>query len=215
MNLQPRLRARGFTLIELLVVITIIAVLAGLAIPTANIVLRKAKETQARAAVQGLVVAIKGYQTEYNRLPAAGGSGGGPPPETPLDTDSSNSLVAILLGRSKEYNPREISFYDPPIAKNEANGLIPASGGGGGGGDSEGKFEVVDPWSTPKKHQNYHVVLDYSGDHSVPNPVKSEASKFNSAYIGAESQDLSTDIAVYSDNDPRTPSTTRKPITSW
>lgn len=207
MKIHPRTRQNGFTLIELLVVITIIAVLAGLAIPTANIVLRKSKETQARAAVQGLVVALKSYQTEYNRLPTPSGSGGGPPPETPIDTDDSNSLVGILLGKNPDYNPREIPFYDPPIAKGEANGLIPGSG--------SGRFEVVDPWSTPAKHQNYHIVMDFSGDHSIPNPVKTESSKFNSNYISGEPTDLSTDIAVYSDNDPKISSTTRKPITSW
>jgi len=204
-------RPNGFTLIELLVVISIIAVLAGLAIPTANIVLRKAKETQARSAVQGLVVAVKSYQTEYNRLPNPNPSSGGPPAETPIDTDSGNEMISVLLGKNPTYNPREIPFYDPPIAKSEANGLIPSAGGGGAGGS----YEVVDPWSTPRKHQNYHMVLDYNGDHSIANPVKSESSKFNSAYISAEPTDLSTDVAIYSDNDPRIPLTTRKPITSW
>ncbi len=212
MKSHPLARPNGFTLIELLVVISIIAVLAGLAIPTANIVLRKAKETQARAAVQGLVVAVKSYQTEYNRLPNPASSAGGPPPETPIDTDSSNQMIGVLLGKNPTYNPREIPFYDPPIAKAGANGLIPSAAGSSG---ESGSYEVVDPWSTPNKHQNYHMVLDYSGDHSISNPVKSDSSKFNSAYIDAEPSELSTDVAVYSDNDPRIPSTTRKPVTSW
>ena len=213
MKSHPPTRRSGFTLIELLVVITIIAVLAGLAIPTANIVLRKAKETQARAAVQGLVIAVKGYQTEYNRLPnpATAGGGGGPPPETPIDTDSSTEMIAILLGKNTTYNPREIPFYDPPVAKGDANGLI-ASGGESGAG---GSYEVVDPWSTANKRQYYHMALDYDGNHSISNPVKAESSKFNDGFISAEPEELAADVIVYSDNDPRIPSGTRKPITSW
>jgi len=214
MKNHPPTRRSGFTLIELLVVISIIAVLAGLAIPTANIVLRKAKETQARAGVQGLVIAVKGYQTEYNRLPSPGAAGGagGPPPETPIQTDSSTEIVSILLGKNPTYNPREISFYDPPIAKGEANGLI-SSGGGEGGGS--GSYEVVDPWSTSKSRQYYHMALDYDGNHSIANPVKSESSKFNDAFISAEPIEVSADVIVYSENDPRIASGARKPITSW
>lgn len=213
MKTHPPARQSGFTLIELLVVISIIAVLAGLAIPTANIVLRKAKETQARAAVQGLVIAVKGYQTEYNRLPnpTTAGGGGGPPPETPIDTDSSTEMIGILLGKNATYNPREIPFYDPPIAKGEANGLI--TGGGEGGAGSS--FEVVDPWSTSSNRQYYHMALDYDGNRSIVNPVKSESTKFNDAFINAEPAELAADVIVYSDNDPRIPSSTRKPITSW
>lgn len=212
MKSHPPIRESGFTLIELLVVISIIAVLAGLAIPTANIVLRKAKETQARAAVQGLVIAVKGYQTEYNRLPNPNpSSGGAPPAETEIDTDSGNGMIGLLIGKDATYNPREISFYDPPIAKGEANGLINSGGSGSGG-----SYEVVDPWSTPAKHQFYHMALDYSGDHSIPNPVKSGgSSKFNATFVAAEPEDLSSDVVVYSDNDPRVSSSTRKPITSW
>src|SRR3954452_14784167 len=60
----------GFTLIELLVVISIIAMLATIGVAGGNIVLRKAKDLQAKAAMKGLEIAIKGYKTEYLRLPS-------------------------------------------------------------------------------------------------------------------------------------------------
>lgn len=203
----------GFTLIELLVVISIIALLASIAVPTANIIMRRAKETQARAGVQGLVIGVKNYQTEYNRLPNPNAtSGGGPPPETPIDTDSSNQMVATLIGRDPTFNPREIPMYDPPMAKNESNGLISGAAGGGGGG---GSYEIVDPWSRPGQRRYYHMALDYSGDRSIPNPVLTESSKFNAAYLAAEPATLTADVAVYSDGDPNIAPTSRKPITSW
>ena len=210
MKSHPPTRQSGFTLIELLVVISIIAVLAGLAIPTANIVLRKAKETQARAAVQGLVIGVKGYQTEYNRLPNPGKS----TTDATIDTDSGNDMISVLLGKNAAYNPREIPFYDPPIAKGAANGLISGAAGGGGGSS----YVVVDPWvdSKTKMGSPYHMAFDYDGDRSISNPVKTAASgKFNAAFIAAEPTDLSADVVVYSDGDPHLSSTTRKPITSW
>jgi len=63
--------ARGFTLIEMLVVIAIIAMLAGILLPTLAAVKVKARKAQARAEIQNLVGAITGYESEYSRPPAA------------------------------------------------------------------------------------------------------------------------------------------------
>ena len=65
---------RGFTLIELLVVIAIIALLAGLLLPAISIVRRNAQRTKARSMAQGLVLAIKQYESEYGLLPCKAGS---------------------------------------------------------------------------------------------------------------------------------------------
>ncbi len=205
MKTHPLIRQNGFTLIELLVVITIIAILAGLSVPAANAILRKAREAQARAAVHGLAIAVKGYQTEYNRLPDPNATAS--TVDATILTDSSNDMIAVLLAKNTTYNPREVPFYDPPIAKNDANGLITASG-----------YAVVDPWSKPSALQYYHITLDYGGDRSIENPVKTTAPAsgvaFNATYLAAEQTDLAAEVVVYSDNDPRS-SATRKPITSW
>lgn len=60
---------RGFTLIELLVVITIIGILASIAIPTIGSVLQAAKKTEAKVFMSSLATAVTNYQTEYNTYP--------------------------------------------------------------------------------------------------------------------------------------------------
>ena len=62
---------RGFTLIELLVVISIIAVLAGMILPVLGIVKTKARITQAKVEMSGLMTAITQYEADYNRYPAS------------------------------------------------------------------------------------------------------------------------------------------------
>lgn len=64
-------RETRFTLIELLVVIGIIAVLAGILLPTISIAIKKAHITTARTEMTSLMSAITMYQTEYDVMPFA------------------------------------------------------------------------------------------------------------------------------------------------
>ena len=64
-------RRHNFTLIELLVVIGIIAVLAGILLPTLNTVMLKTKITKARTEIKALEIAIKQYESTYGFLPVA------------------------------------------------------------------------------------------------------------------------------------------------
>jgi prepilin-type N-terminal cleavage/methylation domain-containing protein len=61
---------RGFTLIELLVVIAIIAILAGLLLPALSQVKNKAKGAKAKVEINHLMMAIREYEGDYNRMPA-------------------------------------------------------------------------------------------------------------------------------------------------
>lgn len=180
----------AFTLIELLVVISIIALLASMAVPAANMVMKKAKETQAKAMMAGIIMGIKTYQSEYNRLPDPAlnqGSGGSPTTEDkdmPQDGNASNDLMPILRpdpNSTPPYaNPRRINFYDPPIAKSGANGL-----------DDRGR--LMDPWGrSGSDGHEIHVLLDYDGDGQMDDPT------------GGGTK-LQTSIAAYSTGSPVSP----------
>jgi len=158
------------TLIELLVVITIIAVLASMAVPAANIVIRKARETQARAAMSGLIMGIKAYRTEYNRFPdpsAAPGSGGRTSDTPAITLDGSDGLMDILHpdqnSAPPQNNPRRINFYDPPPAK--GSGLAATNG------YIASNKSLVDPWNYSQTQHCYRVAMDYSGDGAIDSGV--------------------------------------------
>jgi type II secretory pathway pseudopilin PulG len=193
-------------LIELLVVISIIALLASIAVPTANMVMKKAKEAQARAMMTGLVIGIKAYQTEYNRLPDPQVNSGGSPSTTdnddmPQDGTPQNDLSLILHPDQTQpgppANPRRINFYDPPTAKNGANGMT-----------SDNK--LVDPWSTNNTPHVFHVALDYDGDGMVKDPTDDPTSKDGK---------LAQPVAVWSTGYPTSPpnenTDTKKFLCQW
>jgi prepilin-type N-terminal cleavage/methylation domain-containing protein len=62
---------RGFTLIEMLVVIAIIAILAGILLPTLSYAKTVAKKRIAKTEMVSLAAAIHQYEAEYNRMPAS------------------------------------------------------------------------------------------------------------------------------------------------
>lgn len=152
--------AAGFTLIEMLVVITIIGVLAGIAFPVFSAVTERARKTQVKAMVKDLLVAIKGFQTEYGRYPSVGSGGGAD--DTTVLTDSGNQLISGLLGQNDGVNPKGIPFFESKLATNGRAGLI-------SGGDSA--FSLVDAWGTP-----FTVIMDTNYDNKVDNPNPSSDS---------------------------------------
>lgn len=183
----------GFTLIELLVVVTIIGILVGIAVPVGNKVLENTRKVRVQATIKDLQVAIKGYQTEYNRYPVkqAGGQ------DTTLMTDDSNALVGLLLGENKEeLNPREIVFIELPMAKNNAGGLV---------GD-EGAYALNDGWGEP-----YSVVLDTDYDNRIENP---DVSNEDSTISGEAPARLPMGVAISSKGKDKKEST-KDDVVSW
>lgn len=195
---HPIRRPSAFTLIELLVVITIIIILAGMAFPVVTGVMEKARKVKTLAVIKDLQVAIKGYQTEYNRYPSS---------ETGNDVeiDTRSELIPILMGSDSQtkMNGRDISFIDLPMAKNDRGGLI---------GQDEDSYQLVDEWSNA-----YQVIMDTSGDGKVRNPdTENEDSSVSS---GASTQ-LPSGVAIYSYGPDGAPpksktSPSKDDITSW
>jgi len=89
---------RGFTLIELLVVMAIIGLLAAISVPTISRAIDRARRTQAQTEVRSILMAVRAYYNEYNRLPEAG---------------SSEDIIQILTGEDDTFNPRRTRFLEP------------------------------------------------------------------------------------------------------
>jgi prepilin-type N-terminal cleavage/methylation domain-containing protein len=167
-------KLRGFTLIELLVVISIIAMLATIGVAGGQIVIRKARELQAKAVMKGIEIAIKGYKTEYLRLPTAETSA---PTEDNVAYDTSDEtgrgLLLVLLSdpSAAERNPRQIRFWEAPPAKSEGAGYSPDRG-------------LIDPWGK----NGYQIAMDYSGDGRIANPYGGD---------GTDADEITSDVIVY------------------
>lgn len=176
-------RQSAFTLIELLVVITIIGILASMAFPVINGVMEKARKVKVLSVIKDVQVAIKAYQTEYNRYPSTKTGS-----DTKVQTVAGDLLIAVLLASdsqqvsgAKPGNPRGIKFIDLPVAKNEKSGLV---------GENADNYTLKDEWGNP-----YTVIMDTNGDEKIENPdVSNQDSKIKS---GAPAQ-LPFGVAVYS-----------------
>lgn len=135
----PRHRS-AFTLIELLVVISIIGILASLALPAVNGALDSARRTQAKNDVVQIATAVTAYETEYGKLP-------------PVSANVDDGLVDILTGQDDDENPRKIVFLEVPSIK----------AGAKKSGQIDGTGDFLDPWGDP-----YKIAVDDDYNHVIP-----------------------------------------------
>ena len=118
------MKKQHFSLVELLTVIAVIAILAGILIPTVGAVKESGKATQALTEVKGIHLAIKSFQNDHKYLPSKdatsgtlkGGMEGGASKDivywgsqeaaTPSDTDSA------LIKENAELDASYLALFD-------------------------------------------------------------------------------------------------------
>ncbi len=117
---SSHLSRRGFSLVEVLVVIAIIAVLAAVAYPVANKMIKKSKVEKNRAIVTTLERAIDQFYDEYGYYPL----------EPTTDELSDGDIIAMLNelhgnGDSLKYNTKGKNYISSiPDASSKRGGLV-------------------------------------------------------------------------------------------
>ncbi len=96
------MQSRGFTLVELLVTLAILAVLASLVVPVAQIQVQRGKEQQLRAALAEIRMAIDAYKKagDEGRVPRDAGATGYP-----------KSLEVLVEGVDDQRDPKRGKLY--------------------------------------------------------------------------------------------------------
>jgi prepilin-type N-terminal cleavage/methylation domain-containing protein len=151
------MRSRGFTLIELLIVVTIIAILAGLALPAFQTALTSAKKSQASAMISQLQTAIAAFNTEYGVWPS---STEAPSADSQLLPTDAYLILSAKETDSNPQNSRGIVFLEF-----SARDLYPLSRPPGTKATG-----IADPWSASMKNytaQNYQIWVDTSYDGEI------------------------------------------------
>jgi prepilin-type N-terminal cleavage/methylation domain-containing protein len=101
-------KTNAFTLIELLVVISIIAILAGIALPVFGQVQVKGAQTKALSNAKQIATALKLYAIDNSGIFPSYQLMNGQPASPPVDVTSSNAAFAQLI---PDYVPTEDIFW--------------------------------------------------------------------------------------------------------
>lgn len=98
----------SFTLVEILVVVSIIGLLAGLAIPAVGGAMNAARKAKVTAMAHQIRTAIVQFNTEYGFFPTNGMTAG------MGNTGANLALVLTGSASATNDNPRQISFLEVP-----------------------------------------------------------------------------------------------------
>jgi hypothetical protein len=145
--------------------------------------IEKRHELEAQHTIEVLESGLKAYRKEYGHFPPLPLSG--PEPGTPVR--SRGPLLAALLGKDPEHNPRSITFLKLHAACDHKDGYD----------EKDGESFCYDPWGEP-----YYVLLDDSGAHKIPDP----------SHPG---QYVNDSILIYSSGPDNNPDTWQDNITNW
>ncbi len=102
MTLHAHGAARGFTMIEVVVTVAVVALLAGMAVPVSELVLKREKERELRLALRDIRKGIDAYKQSYDtgHIAKEAGDSGYPP-----------SLAALVQGVTDAKSPDKAKIY--------------------------------------------------------------------------------------------------------
>ncbi len=188
-------RKHSFTLTELVIVIAIIAVLAGILLPTLAHVRAKADETAAVAGCNALYTALTQFEATYMTFPRPGTALFGTNEDSPIGgtvstTEYDNvmeTLTGVIPGSNTDStnwntaaygNMRKIKFLDPGTDYSKPN------------------KSFMNPWE-----RRYYIIYDQNGDDKLTfqQPINGAISTGTSKQFT-----LRTKVAVMSELDPET-----------
>ena len=195
-SLRSPARKNALTLIELIVVITVIGILATIAIPATKSILDRAHRTSARNDAHHLKPAIASYYAEYRHFPTR--QTGPESAAAPIQSD--HTLMDILLASDRETGPdglnqrRHVTFSGGrarPMGNGKFRSGVRLDENGGG--------TLWDPWGN-----HYRVIVDLNADSRVPAPEFVEDVPF-----------LPQDIIVWSPGKDGDDATAMDNVTTW
>lgn len=118
---------KGFTLIELLVVITIIAILASLAVPTFGRIQERGNITKGISNARQIITALRIYSSDHNgNYPDVAATSAEPDPDNPVDASSSNGIFKTLF--TEQILDNEMIFGCPVSKFGNPDGKVGADG---------------------------------------------------------------------------------------
>ncbi len=137
---------RGFTLIELVVTLTLVSVLALVAVPLYEVTVTHAKESELRAALRDIRSALDAYKAATDSgIISKGSADSGFPPALKTLVEGVDTVTSPVSG---------------PTASNAASSFsgAPGFGGGTGFGSAPGGANVANASGTPANSSNPNAI---------------------------------------------------------